>query len=145
MVNIGQIGCGYWGPNLLRNFNSLSNCLVKIVAELDDKRINYINRNYPQIKTTKDYQHILGNPQIDAVVVATPVKTHYGFAKAILESEKHAFVEKPMAMNSSEVKELIAIAEEKEKVLMVGHTFEYNTAVKALKEYISNGEIGDIY
>ena len=144
-VNIGQIGCGYWGPNLLRNFNGLHDCFVKAVAELDDKRADYINRNYPQVKVTKDYQHILDDPEIDAVVVATPARTHYGLAKAILQSNKHAFVEKPLAMTSSEVKELIAIAEEKNRIVMVGHTFEYNVAVRVLKEYISNDEIGDVY
>ena len=145
MVNLGLIGCGYWGPNLLRNFNQLRDVCVDTVAEMSDGRIEYVNTNYPQVRTTRRYQDILDDPKIDAVVVATPARTHYTLTKEILESDKHVLVEKPLAMSTKEALDLISLAEQNNRVLMVGHTFEYNAAVNALKKYVQNGEIGNIY
>jgi len=116
-----------------------------MVAEIDKERINYINLNYPQIKTTNEYREILNEPNIDAVVVATEARSHFNFAKQILESDKHVFVEKPLSMTIKQALELVKLAEEKNKVIMVGHTFEYNSAVRYLKDYIKNGNLGKIY
>ena len=145
MITVGQIGCGYWGPNLLRNFVQLKDASIRAVAEINDERIEYLRLRYPQVRTTQRYQDILHDPRIDAVVVATSARTHYDFAKEILESDKHVLVEKPLAMTTKEALDLISLAEQKNKVLMVGHTFEYNAAVNALKRYVQNGEIGNIY
>lgn len=145
MLNIAQIGCGSWGQNLIRNFFQLKNVSISMVAEIDKERINYVNLNYPQIKTTNEYREILNEPNIDAVVVATEARSHFNFAKQILESDKHVFVEKPLSMTIKQALELVKLAEEKNKVIMVGHTFEYNSAVRYLKDYIKNGNLGKIY
>ena len=144
MVNLGMIGCGYWGPNLLRNFLTLHNCHVLLVAESDDSRLKYLNEKFPAITTTKDYRELL-NGSIDAVVIATPASTHFQLAKEALERNKHVLVEKPLAMNVQEAKALIRLAQKHRRKLMVGHTFEYNEAVRALKRYIQSGEIGRLY
>lgn len=144
MVNIGIIGCGYWGPNLLRNFNSLSNCRVKMVAELDDSRLLYLNQKFPSVKTTQNYKDLFSN-EIDAVVLATPPTTHYAMAKEVLSHKKHVLVEKPLAMNTADGQELIDLAEKNKCTLMVGHTFEFNAAVRTMKKYVQSGEVGKPY
>lgn len=144
MVNIGIIGCGYWGPNLLRNFNSLSNCRVKMVAELDDSRLLYLNQKFPSVKTTKNYKDLFSS-EIDAVVLATPPTTHYAMAKEALSHKKHVLVEKPLAMNSTDAQELIDLAAKNKCTLMVGHTFEFNAAVRMMKKYVQSGEVGKPY
>ncbi len=144
MVNIGIIGCGYWGPNLLRNFNSLSNCRVKMAAELDDSRILYLNQKFPSVRTTKNYKDLFAN-EIDAVVIATPPTTHYAMAKEALTHKKHLLVEKPLAMNSVDAQELIDLAAQNMCTLMVGHTFEFNAAVRTMKKYVQSGEVGKPY
>ncbi|MFA5060535.1 MAG: Gfo/Idh/MocA family oxidoreductase [Candidatus Omnitrophota bacterium] len=144
MVNIGLIGCGYWGPNLLRSFNSISDCRVQKVAELDAARLAYIQQNYPTVSITKNYKDLLGS-KIDAVVIATPARTHFQFAKEAIQNKKHVLIEKPMAMTVKEAKELMALAQKNRCKIMVGHTFEYNAAVRSLKKYIQNGTIGQPY
>jgi len=145
MVNLSLIGCGYWGPNLLRNFTQTEGCRVKSVAEIDEKRIDYIKKNYPYIATTKDYKDILNDSEIDGVIIALPAFLHYRIAKEVLQSKKHVFVEKPLSLTKEECIDLINEGKKQEKVLMVGHTFEYNPAVRKVKEYIDRGEIGEIY
>ncbi len=144
MINLGIIGCGYWGPNLLRNFWDIPDTRVQLVAELDQARLQYLTQRYPILKTTKNYKDVF-TADIDAVVIATPAATHYRFAKEALLHKKHVLVEKPLAMNSVEAEELIELAEKKDCKLMVGHTFEYNEAVRALKKYIQTKEIGRPY
>ncbi len=144
MINLGLIGCGYWGPNLLRNFYSLSNCQVKLVAELDDSRLEYIRKNFPSIRTTPNYKDLFSDG-IDAIVIATPAQTHYELAKEVLHHNKHILIEKPLSMTEQEGNELIDLAKKGNRKLMVGHTFEYNAAVQALKRYIQKGEIGKPY
>ncbi len=144
MVNLGIIGYGYWGPNLLRNFLGLPNCRVKLLAELDDSRLEYLQEKFPALKTTKDYRRLL-NGAVDAVVIATQPSTHFQLAKEALEQNKHVLVEKPLAMNVPEAKELLRLAKKYKRKLMVGHTFEYNEAVRALKRYIQTGELGRLY
>lgn len=144
MVNLGIIGCGYWGPNLLRNFLGLSDCRVKLLAELDDSRLEYLQEKFPHVQTTKNH-HRLFNGTMDAVVIATQPPTHFQLAKEALEHNKHVLVEKPLAMNVTEAKELIRLAKKHKRKLMVGHTFEYNEAVRTLRRYIQSNEIGRLY
>ncbi|MCK5228802.1 MAG: Gfo/Idh/MocA family oxidoreductase [Desulfobulbaceae bacterium] len=145
MLKAGVIGCGYWGPNLIRNFQQLAGSEVKRVADLDSDRLEHMKRLYPSVKTTTDYHDIITDPEIDIVAVATPVKTHYRFASEALSAGKHVFVEKPIAASVSESRELIALAEKNQQKLMVGHTFLYTVAVRKMKEVIDSGELGKIY
>ena len=145
MLKAGVIGCGYWGPNLIRNFQQLAGSEVKRVADLDSDRLEHMKRLYPSVKTTMDYRDIITDPEIDIVAVATPVKTHYRFASEALSAGKHVFVEKPIAASVSESRELIALAEKNQQKLMVGHTFLYTVAVRKMKEVIDSGELGKIY
>ncbi len=145
MLKAGVIGCGYWGPNLIRNFQQLAGSEVKRVADLDSDRLEHMKRLYPSVKTTTDYHDIITDPEIDIVAVATPVKTHYRFASEALSAGKHVFVEKPIAASVSESQELIALAEKNQQKLMVGHTFLYTVAVRKMKEVIDSGELGKIY
>jgi len=145
MINLAQVGCGYWGPNLLRNFYSLEDIQVKSVVELDNNRVNYIKRSYPNIYVTNNFNKILNDDEIDAVVVATPADTHYDLTKKILNAEKHCFVEKPLAFTKEEAGELLETADKNNLTLMVGHTFLYNAAVRDLKKRIDRDELGDIY
>lgn len=145
MLKAGVIGCGYWGPNLIRNFQQLAGSEVKRVADLDSDRLEHMKRLYPSVKTTTDYRDIITDPEIDIVAVATPVKTHYRFASEALSAGKHVFVEKPIAASVSESRELIALAEKNQQKLMVGHTFLYTVAVRKMKEVIDSGELGKIY
>ncbi len=145
MVTIAQIGCGYWGPNLLRNFVQNRDCEVKYVYDVDDKRLEYVKQVYSQMKVTKRFEDILEDNSIDAVVIATPAKTHFELSMQLIRSGKHIFVEKPLALSTSEVKEIIDCAEDNKRIVMVGHTFMYNSAVEVLKNYINNGDLGEIY
>ncbi len=142
MVNIGIIGYGYWGPNLVRNFSALSNCRLRAVADSRKERIDILNRNYPTIRSAFSADEIIFDKEIDAVVIATPVFTHYDLAKRALEEGKHVMLEKPMTSSSKEAIELINIAEKKNLVLMVDHTFLYTGAVQKMKVLIDNNTIG---
>ncbi|MGB2843809.1 MAG: Gfo/Idh/MocA family oxidoreductase [Candidatus Aminicenantaceae bacterium] len=144
MIKIAQIGCGYWGPNLLRNFISLSNVEISCVAEMSKERRNYLKEKYPNLNVVSDYNQIFSNPT-DAVVIATPAESHYQLAKEMLSNGKHCLVEKPLALKASEAKELIELAKEKDRVLMVGHTFLFNAAVRRLKEEVKKGTLGRMY
>jgi predicted dehydrogenase len=145
MINVGVIGCGYWGPNLIRNFSALKGCRMHSCADMSKERLLHMEKLYPSIQTTSNYKDIIGNKEIHAVVIATPVSTHYKFAKEALENEKHVLVEKPITTTSKEAKGLIALAKKKKKVLMVDHTFEYSAPVMKAKELIENGQLGTIY
>ncbi len=145
MVNIAVIGCGYWGPNLIRNVNSLADATLHTICDLDEQRLARQKVLYPSVNTTTDMGSILRDPGIQAVIVATPMSTHYRLAKTLLEAGKHVFVEKPLAGSVKEAKELIEIARRKNLRLMVGHTFEYSPPVNKVKEILDSGEIGDVY
>lgn len=144
MINIGIVGLGYWGPNLVRNFSAASRASVTAVADLDDARLARIQSMYPAIQTCKDGMDIINNPAIDAVVLATPINTHFALAKSALLAGKHVMVEKPLATSRNEVLELIEIAEKMKKVIMVDHTFLYTGAVNKIKDLVSSGELGDL-
>ena len=143
-ISVGVIGCGYWGPNLIRNFRSLPDCHLKVMCDLSDARLKHLRSLYPGVEAVKDHTRLLGADGTDAVVIATAVKYHYPLAKESLSAGKHTFIEKPMATSSAECEELIAIAKQKNLVLMVGHTFLYSPAVRKIKETIERGDIGDI-
>jgi predicted dehydrogenase len=143
-IRMGVIGCGYWGPNLIRNFVEIPTSEVIIVADLKEERLSSISARYPKIKVTKNYKDLY-EQDLDAVVIATPPATHYSLAKESLEQGLHVLVEKPITVNSHFAEELIKIAVENEAVLMVGHTFEYNAAVHTLKQLIDSGELGTIH
>lgn len=144
MLKIGIIGYGYWGPNLVRNFMAQTTGTVAMVADAREDRLALVSKNYPTIQTTQNADDILTSPSIDAVVVATPVFTHYALAKKALENGKHVLIEKPMTSTGDEARELIALADSKGLTLMVDHTFLYTGAVQKLKELISGGSIGQI-
>ena len=131
-TNVGVIGCGYWGPNLVRNFRAVPDCKVKAMCDLNVARLNHLRTLYPDIEGMTDYQHFLNGLGLDAVVIATPVKHHYPLAKASLLAGKHTFVEKPMASSSEECEELIDIAQRNGLVLMIGHTFLYSAPVRKI-------------
>ncbi len=145
MLTVGVVGCGYWGPNLIRNFSNVPGARVKACADISENRLKHMKNLYPSIVTTADYTEIVKDPEIDAVVVATPVSSHFEISMAALEAGKHVFVEKPLTRTVDEGVELVTKAEEKKLTLMVGHTFVFTAAVNKIKELIESGELGEIY
>lgn len=143
-LNIGVVGCGYWGPNLIRNFRALGDCNLKLICDLDQARLAHLKSLYPEVEGTTDFKHVLNGSGLDAVVIATSVKSHFPLAKACLLAGKHTFVEKPLAASVAECAELNAIAAKKGLILMVGHTFLYSAAVRKIKEIVDRGDIGEI-
>ena len=143
-MKIGIIGYGYWGPNLVRNFASLNNCTVKAVADSRRERLELLSKNYPAIQTFTNPDDIILDTEIDAVVIATPVSTHYNLALKCLSNAKHTLIEKPMTSSTKEAEELINLAIQKNKILMIDHTFLYNSAVIKMKEIIDSGSIGNV-
>ncbi|MDB6172530.1 MAG: Oxidoreductase [Chthoniobacteraceae bacterium] len=143
-IGVGVIGCGYWGPNLVRNFRSLPECDLQAVCDLSQERLSHMRSVYPEVECISDYQALLGRAGLDAVVIATPVKHHFPMAKASLLAGKHTLIEKPMASSSAQCEELIEIAKAKGLVLMVGHTFLYSAAVRKIDAIVKTGEIGEI-
>ena len=142
-MRVGIIGCGYWGPNLIRNFIDLPNSDVVMVADLKKDRLTKIKSANPQVLVTEDYKDLF-DQKLDAVVVSTPPATHYAITKECFQHSLHALVEKPLTLDSTQAEELCELAEDKHLILMVGHTFEYNDAVHALKDLIDKGELGKI-
>jgi predicted dehydrogenase len=145
MINIGIIGYGYWGPNLVRNFQEIEGATVTTCCDKSNQRLMQVQSKYPQVQTTTDYEKVIKDPSVDAVVIATPVGTHYGFARQALESGKHVLVEKPMTASVAEAESLTEIAEAKNLRLMVDHTFIYTGAVRKMKEIIDAGDLGQLY
>jgi predicted dehydrogenase len=141
---VGVVGCGYWGPNLIRNFRSLPNCRVKTMCDANETRLKNLRALYPEVDGVTEYTELLADAELEAVVIATPVKHHHALAKASLMAGKHTFIEKPMASSSAECEELIEIAERQGLVLMVGHTFLYSAPVQKMVEIIEAGDIGEI-
>src|SRR5580704_318667 len=143
-IKVGVVGCGYWGPNLVRNFRSLPDCRLKMMCDTSQQRLTHLKSLYPEVEAETDYNHMLNGVGLDAVVIATAVRSHYPLAKASLLAGKHTFIEKPMASSSHECEELIEIARKKGLVLMIGHTFLYSPAVRRIKEIVDSGDIGEI-
>ena len=144
MTNVAVVGCGYWGPNLIRNFSSLSECHVKKICDMDSGRLEHMRRLYPGLETTEDIDDVVHDAEIDAVVIATPVRFHFEMGKKCLEAGKHTFIEKPMAMSVAESSILNELAEKQQLTLMVGHTFIYSSPVRKIREIIRSGDLGDI-
>jgi predicted dehydrogenase len=142
---VGVIGCGYWGPNLVRNFNQLPTSIVKYCCDLDDNRLRHMKSLYPHVVVTKNYQDLIDDDEVDAIAIATPVSAHFPLAKACLEGGKHVLVEKPLASKISEAERLIETADREGKVLFTGHTFVYNAAVQKMKELVEGGELGEVF
>ena len=145
MIEIGIIGCGHWGPNYIRNFSVIKGCRVKTICDLDMNRLNILKELHPAITVTTDLSYILRDPEIKAVVVATPSASHFEMVKACLEQKKDVLCEKPLTLHIEEGEELIRLAEEKDCLLMVGHIFVFNLAINKIKHYIRDGVLGQIY
>ena len=143
-ISVGVIGCGYWGPLLIRNFKILQDCRLKAVCDVSGARLKHIKELYPDVECVTDYQRLFNESSVDAVVIATPVKFHHELAKAGLLAGKHVFIEKPMALSSAECEELIEIAQNNGLVLMVDHTYLYSAPVRKIVEIVEAGDIGDI-
>lgn len=144
MITVAQIGVGYWGPNLLRNLIGNKRCLVKTVVDASEERRDFIKNLYPAVQVSSDYGKILEDASIDALVIATPVATHFDLTLKALEAGKHVLVEKTMARSVVEVNEIGRLAGKAGRVAMVGHTFLYNAAVRHLKKMIDAGDIGEL-
>ena len=144
MVKIGIVGCGYWGNKHLRVFNALPGCNVQALCDTNAELLERAASAYEPELATTDFDEFLSGP-IDAVVIATPARTHFRLAQAALQADKHVLVEKPFTATSGEALELVELADERELTLMVGHTFVYNPAVLFLKELVEGGQLGDLY
>jgi predicted dehydrogenase len=143
-IKIGVIGYGYWGPNLARTLNDLPAAKLVAIADLKEEQLKRAKSRHPDVTLTTDF-HEMFKMGLDAVVISTPPKTHFSIAKDCLLNGLNLLVEKPITHKSSEAEELIELSEAKGLTLMVGHTFEYNSAVHAMKNYIDNKELGDLY
>jgi predicted dehydrogenase len=142
MINIGVIGYGYWGPNLVRNFAELDGATMAAVADLDPKKLELVKRRYPGARTTTRFQDLLEDPSIDAIAVATPVNTHFELGMAALKAGKHLWLEKPMTETVEQGSQLVDEARKRNLVLLVDHTFIYTGAVRKMGELIKGGELG---
>ena len=143
-IKVGVVGCGYWGPNLIRNFRSLPDCSMTMMCDVSEHRLTHLKSLYAEVEGETNYAHMLNGVGLDAVVIATSVRSHFPMARASLLAGKHTFIEKPMAASSGECEELIDIARKQGAVLMVGHTFLYSPAVRKIKEIVQCGDIGEI-
>jgi predicted dehydrogenase len=143
-VSVGIVGCGYWGPLLVRNFINLPNCKVTAVCDANEARLKHVKGLYPSVSCITDFNRFFSDLNLDAIVIATPVKSHYPLAKASLLAGKHTFIEKPMATSSAECEELMGLAESRGLTLLVDHTFLYSAAVRKIMEIVDAGDIGDI-
>ncbi|HSK90957.1 MAG TPA: Gfo/Idh/MocA family oxidoreductase, partial [Euzebyales bacterium] len=144
-LNVGAIGCGYWGPNLIRNCIEIPEVSLEAVADLDWERLRHIQTRYPGIPLVTDDYTQMFDAGLDAVVVSTPPETHHTIVAACIEQGLHVLVEKPLATTSADARHLIELAERHGRRLMVGHTFEYNPAVRALREVVASGDLGSIH
>lgn len=145
MITIGVIGIGYWGPNLVRNFINQPKTRVTKICDLSRERLQHMSGLYPFLETTQDYRDLIDDPGIDAIVVATPVTSHFKLAKEALQAGKHVFAEKPLTNSSEDSLQLVKLAREKNLVGMVGHTFIYSPAVLKIKQLLDSGELGEIF
>jgi len=143
-LTVAQIGVGYWGPNLLRNLVANDRCHVKLAVDFSADRRDFVQSLYPDVKVSGDSEEVFSDPAIDAVVISTPVQSHFDLSVKALEAGKHILVEKPMATTVNEVEEIGRLAEEKNLIAMAGHTFLYNPAVRSVKKIIDSGDLGDI-
>jgi len=144
MITLAQIGCGYWGPNLLRSFSAVSGCHVKYLADSNPERRAFVGKEFPSTQAVAEVEVVLADPEVRGVVIATPAATHFALAREALRAGKHVFVEKPLATSVAEVDQLGALAKERGLIAMVGHTFLYNSAVRYVKDLLDRGELGEV-
>jgi predicted dehydrogenase len=144
-VRIAQVGLGYWGPNLARNLVAVNGGELTMLCDSNRDSLERVGRQYRHARLVDDFAAVVDSPDVDAVVISTPVGTHFSMARDALQAGKHVMVEKPLATSSAECEELIRIAREQDLRLMVGHVFLYNAAVERVGEYISSGELGEVY
>ena len=142
VTRVGVAGLGYWGPNLARNFDELAE--LAWICDASSERLAALADRYPEANRTEDFDEMLGDPELDAIAIATPVPTHYELARDALAAGKHVLVEKPPAMRAAEMDELVALAGERDRVLMPGHLLLYHPGVLKLKQLIDAGELGDV-
>ncbi len=145
MIGIGVVGYGYWGPNIVRNFQNVHHGCVRCICDLDPKSLERAKTYHPDVRVTSDLDTLLSEPDIDAIAVITPVRTHYALAKRVLLRGKHVFVEKPFTQSSAQAEELIEIAAKRGLKIMVDHTFLFTPAVRKIKELIDNDVLGSLY
>jgi len=145
MIRVGVIGYGYWGPNIVRNFNNGDLSRVAMVCDQRPESLHKVQQSYPQIQVTRDSAELINSTEIDAVAVVTPVWTHYDLAKAALKNGKHIFVEKPFTFTSAQAEELVNLAEQKNLRIMVDHTFLFTGAVRKIRQLIDDGTLGNLY
>ncbi len=145
MIQIGVIGVGYWGPNIIRNIMMNKRMNVKTCADIKEERLDFIQSIYPSIRPTKNYHEIIQDPSIDAVAICLPVELHYEVAKAALKAGKHVLIEKPMTANSWQAYDIINLAEQKNLIILVDHTFLFKGAVRKIVEIVNSNEIGNLY
>ncbi len=145
MIKIGVIGYGYWGPNLVRNFAETPGLSLAGVADLDQRKLGVVQRRYPGIKITTQFQELVNDPSIDAIAVATPVSTHFELGMAVLNAGKHLWLEKPMTETALQARQLVDEAEKRKKILIVDHTFVYTGAVRKIAEIVKDESLGNIY
>ncbi len=145
MKRIAVIGCGYWGPNFVRIFTNLPESEVKYCCDLSEKRLEQMKLLYPHIHMTTNLDEVAADPEVDGVVVATPVRSHYPVAKKMIEAGKHCLIEKPLCASSAEGEDLLALARKHGVSVMVGHTFLFTAAVNKVKDLLDAGELGEIY
>jgi len=143
-VKIAIIGAGYWGPNLIRNFKNIQSCEIKWICDNKPGRLKYVHQKWPNIPLTDNFEEIIKDRTVDAIVIATPASTHHILGMAALNFGKHIFIEKPLAITSKHAQELVEHAEKKELILATGHIFVYHPAISAMKNIIKQGIIGDL-
>jgi predicted dehydrogenase len=144
-LGVAVVGLGYWGPNLVRNLAESEHSDLVAVCDLRRESLDHVGRRYPAVRQTTDFESILADPSVEAIVLATPINTHYPLARAALEAGKHTLVEKPLAGSLVEAQALARLADERGLVLMPGHTFLYSPPVQLIGELIASGELGDVY
>jgi predicted dehydrogenase len=144
-IGVGIIGYGYWGPNLLRNFVESPRAVVRSVCDLRPERLQHLASRYPGITTTTRIDDVIGDPDVDAIAIVTPVSTHFDFAMQALQAGKHVLVTKPLTSDGDQAQRLIDEAERRGRVLLVDHTFVYTGAVRKIRDMVAGGELGDIY
>lgn len=145
MINVAVIGCGYWGPNMVRTFVSNTDVGRVYCCDTRPERLKAMKHFYPKVDLSKDYMQIAGNTAIDAVDICTNVTSHYDIAKKMLEHDKHVCIEKPMSLKLTEAKKLVDLAKKKKRILMVGHTFLYSPPIRKIKEILDAGHLGTLY
>jgi predicted dehydrogenase len=144
VINIGVIGYGYWGPNLVRNLAEVNRVALTAVVDSNPEKLALVQRRFPAVKTTTDFQDLIRDPAIDAIAIATPVNTHFELGMAVLKAGKHLWLEKPMTETSLQARQLLDEAEKRNLILFVDHTFVYTGAVRKMQEIVASGELGKI-